>query len=88
MADGGTAPHQTPQDDATTHVTVDADTAEMAAMENPGRRLERRRSAAPTFYPTQHRGNGPGSRLGLAIVAVVLAITVAAALIVSLQAAF
>lgn len=91
-AEDRTASYQAPAG-SDPHVTIDADTAEMttvgmAGAENPGQRLERRRSAAPTFYPTQHRGNGPGSRLGLVIVAIVLTLTVAAALIVSLQAAF
>ncbi len=91
-ADDRTTSYQTSSAGPDPHVTIDADTAEMtsgmAAAESAGRRLERRRATAPTFYPTQHRGNGPGSRLGLIIVAIVLTLTVAAALIVSLQAAF
>lgn len=84
----GGAGYQASSDDTAIHVTVDADTAEVATAEHAAQRLARRRSAAPTFYPAQNRGNGPGSRLGLAIVAVLLAAAVAAALIVSLQAAF
>ncbi|MEM9653092.1 MAG: hypothetical protein AAGA65_13410 [Actinomycetota bacterium] len=67
---------------------LDDATVAMTDLEQSTANLARRRSEAPTFYPVQQRGNGPGSRLGLAIVAVVLAATVVVALVVSLQAAF
>lgn len=81
-------PPSTTADNAEPHVTIAAETAEMSALDGAAQRLEQRRVRTPTFYPSQERGNGPGSRLGLIIVAVVLAAAVAAALIVSLQAAF
>lgn len=81
-------PSPTAIDSAESHVTIAAETAEMTALDGAARRLERRRARTPTFYPSQERSNGPGSRLGLIIVAVLLAAAVAAALIVSLQAAF
>jgi len=49
---------------------------------------QQRRSTGRTFNPGRGGESGPGSRLGVVIVAVVLTVAVAAALIASLQAAF